>query len=60
MTKERIGFIGLGIMGKRMALEPAQGGIMTIRSGSEETRRSSPPGASGWWTHPPGWPPKAT
>ena len=39
MTKERIGFIGLGIMGKRMALNLLKAGYsMTIRSGSEETR----------------------
>ena len=40
MTKERIGFIGLGIMGKRMALNLLKAGyFMTIRSGSEETRK---------------------
>ena len=39
MTKEHIGFIGLGIMGKRMALNLLKAGYsMTIRSGSEETR----------------------
>ena len=39
MTKERIGFIGLGIMGKRMALNLLKAGYsMTIRSGNEETR----------------------
>jgi 2-hydroxy-3-oxopropionate reductase len=39
MTKERIGFIGLGIMGKRMALNLLAAGYpMTIRSGSGETR----------------------
>ena len=35
MTKERIGFIGLGIMGMRMALNLLKAGYsMTIRSGS--------------------------
>ncbi|HRX26706.1 MAG TPA: NAD(P)-binding domain-containing protein, partial [Aminivibrio sp.] len=35
MTKERIGFIGLGIMGKRMALNLLKAGYsMTIRSGN--------------------------
>ena len=39
MTKEHIGFIGLGIMGKRMALNLLKAGYsMTIRSGNEETR----------------------
>lgn len=40
MTKERIGFIGLGIMGKPMALNLLAAGYpLIIRSGNEETRR---------------------
>lgn len=40
MTKERIGFIGLGIMGKPMALNLLAAGYpLIIRSSNEETRR---------------------